>query len=168
MSDWTLFSNHGHVLVCLARDHEARLRSVASDVGITERAVQKIVKELRHAGIITITRHGRCNRYVINRRKNLRHPLESKCTVGRLLQLLSANEKSSVSAVAEHAADTSASVKKTENVPAAVTPEEKPQPSPQEKLKSKTRGAMATSPETGDASTESKIPPDSRQQGSLF
>ena len=44
MGDWTIFSNHGHVLVCLARNSSARLRDVALDVGITERAVQKIVK----------------------------------------------------------------------------------------------------------------------------
>jgi predicted transcriptional regulator len=68
MSDWTLFSNHGHVLVCLARDSEARLRDVASDVGITERAVQKIVHELQQAGFVSIRKHGRCNRYEINTR----------------------------------------------------------------------------------------------------
>ena len=49
MSNWTLFSNHGHVLVCLSRDSEVRLRDVAADVGITERAVQKIVVICRMA-----------------------------------------------------------------------------------------------------------------------
>ena len=42
---WTFLSNHGHVLICLARDPEARLRDVAQGVGITERAVQKIVSD---------------------------------------------------------------------------------------------------------------------------
>jgi len=92
MGDWTLFSNHGHVLVCLARDNEARLRSVADAVGITERAVQKIVRELQQAGFIEIAKHGRCNRYSINTRKNLRHSLESKCSVGRLLKLFGATD----------------------------------------------------------------------------
>jgi hypothetical protein len=93
MSEWTLFSNHGHVLVCLARDNEARLRGVAYDVGITERAVQKIVHELQQAGFISISKHGRCNRYEINTRKSMRHTLESRCTVGRLLQLFLKDEK---------------------------------------------------------------------------
>ena len=54
MGDWTFFSNYGHVLVCLARDNKARLRDVAADVGITERAVQKIVKDLQTEGFITV------------------------------------------------------------------------------------------------------------------
>ena len=85
MSHWTLFSNYGHVLVCLARDNESRLRDVATDVGITERAVQKIVRELQDEGYITVRKHGRRNRYRINTRKGLRHSLESHCSVGKLL-----------------------------------------------------------------------------------
>lgn len=88
MGEWTLFSNHGHVLVCLAKNNEARLRDVAAEVGITERAVQNILRELQQAGLVTVSKHGRCNHYQINSRKHLRHPLESHCTVGKLLQLL--------------------------------------------------------------------------------
>jgi DNA-binding Lrp family transcriptional regulator len=87
MGDWTFFSNYGHVLVCLSRNREVRLRDVATEVGITERAVQKIVRDLQDAGYLTITKQGRCNRYRINRRKTLRHDLESHCTVGKLLAL---------------------------------------------------------------------------------
>ena len=88
MGDWTFFSNYGHVLVCLARNREARLRDVALEVGITERAVQKIVRDLQNAGFLTVSKQGRCNRYRINRRKTLRHGLESHCTVGKLLALV--------------------------------------------------------------------------------
>ena len=63
MSNWTIFSNHGHVLLYLANDPDARLRDVAQSVGITERAVQKIVRDLQDGGIITISKHGRRNRY---------------------------------------------------------------------------------------------------------
>lgn len=89
MVDWTVFSNHGHVLVCLANNNEARLRDVAAKVGITERAVQKIVRELQQSGFIGISKHGRCNRYVVNFEKKLRHPLQSSCTVGGLLKAIS-------------------------------------------------------------------------------
>lgn len=89
MGDWTFFSNHGHVLVCLARDGEARLRDVALQVGITERAVQKIVRDLQDEGYLEVSKHGRRNRYKINNRKALRHPLQSGCTVGQLLNLMS-------------------------------------------------------------------------------
>ena len=88
MGDWTFFSNYGHVLVCLARNNKARLRDVAVEVGITERAVQKIVKDMQDAGFLTVSKQGRCNRYRINRRKSLRHGLESHCNVSKLLALL--------------------------------------------------------------------------------
>lgn len=94
MGDWTFFSNHGHVLVCLARDSDARLRDVAVQVGITERAVQKIVRDLQDKGYLEVSKHGRRNRYRINNRKALRHHLQSGCTVGQLLGLLSKQEPS--------------------------------------------------------------------------
>ena len=48
--DWTLLSNHGHVLLCIAQEPEIRLRDVAERVGITERAVQRIVADLDESG----------------------------------------------------------------------------------------------------------------------
>lgn len=92
MSEWTLFSNHGHVLVCLANNNEARLRDVAAEVGITERAVQNILRELQQSGIVQVSKHGRCNHYQINTRKSLRHPLEAHCSVGKLLALLKSGD----------------------------------------------------------------------------
>lgn len=88
MGDWTFFSNHGHVLACLARDRDARLRDVAQKVGITERAVQKIVRDLQDAAYLSVSKHGRRNRYRINNRKSLRHPLQAGCTVGQLMAVL--------------------------------------------------------------------------------
>ena len=87
-SGWTFLSNHAHVLLCLARDPDTRLRNVATDVGITERAVQKIVADLEQGGVLTRQRQGRRNRYEIDRTSPLRHPLESNATVGRLLRLV--------------------------------------------------------------------------------
>jgi predicted transcriptional regulator len=88
MSNWTIFSNHGHVLFCLARDSESRLRDVATDVGITERAVQKIVRDLQACGMISVSKHGRRNRYRIDNGKSLRHDLEAHCTLGVLIDLI--------------------------------------------------------------------------------
>ncbi|MBS1200009.1 MAG: IclR-like transcriptional regulator [Proteobacteria bacterium] len=82
---WTFLSNHGHVLICLARDPEARLRDVAVAVGITERAVQKIVSDLEEAGVVERVRDGRRNRYRLFLDKPLRHPIEAHRTVGALL-----------------------------------------------------------------------------------
>jgi len=86
--DWNFLSNHAHVLVCLARDPEARLRDIAADVGITERRVSSIVTDLEAEGVVKIGRVGRRNTYTINRRARLRHPLESHQTVGDLLRAI--------------------------------------------------------------------------------
>ena len=83
---WTLFSNYAHVLICLAGDPDMRLRDVASAVGITERAVQRIVAELEAAEIVSRERDGRRNHYVIHFDQPLLHPLEAHCTVGDLLR----------------------------------------------------------------------------------
>ena len=85
---WTFLSNHGHVLVCLALDPKARLRDVAASVGITERAVQKIVGDLEAAGVVVRERCGRRNSYRLNVTAPLRHPLEAHRSVGTLLSLV--------------------------------------------------------------------------------
>ncbi len=86
---WTLLSNHGHVLICLVRQPEIRLRDVALLVGITERAVQKIVSELKEAGFVQKEKVGRCNKYKINNKAPMRHPLEQNRNIGDLLDLVS-------------------------------------------------------------------------------
>ena len=87
-STWTLFSNHAHVLVCLHRNGDSVLRDVALEVGITERAVQKIVSELEGAGMLSHVKVGRGNRYTINKNQHLRHRLEAHRTVGELMGLI--------------------------------------------------------------------------------
>jgi DNA-binding transcriptional ArsR family regulator len=86
--EWTFFSNYGHVLFCLALDSTARLRDIAEQVGITERAAQRIVADLERGGIITRIREGRRNRYELHHQEHLRHPLEERHTVGELIALL--------------------------------------------------------------------------------
>lgn len=85
---WTLLSNHGHVLACIAKDPEARVREIADQVGITERAVQRILGDLDEAGVITRTRNGRRSRYSVDADAPLRHPIESHRTVGELLAII--------------------------------------------------------------------------------
>ncbi len=85
---WTFLSNHTHVLVSLSRDPTLTLREVASQVGLTERAVQRIVRELEEEKVLSHTREGRRNVYKIHRRMRLRHPLEAHRTIGDLLTLV--------------------------------------------------------------------------------
>lgn len=87
-SDWTFLSNYGHVLFCLAMNSTARLRDISEKVGITERAVQRIVADLERGGIVTRIREGRRNRYELHTQAHLRHPLEAQHTVGELIDAL--------------------------------------------------------------------------------
>lgn len=86
-SNWTFLSNHAHVLLLLAKEPEILLRDVASFVGITERAVQKIVADLEQGGFLKKEKFGRCNRYIINMKKPLRHSLEAHKPIGELLRI---------------------------------------------------------------------------------
>ena len=69
--EWTFFTNHAHVMICLARNPKQPLREVALSVGITERAVLRIVADLEDSGYLKRQRNGRQNNYVINPAKPL-------------------------------------------------------------------------------------------------
>ncbi|MGL5864094.1 MAG: helix-turn-helix transcriptional regulator [Phycicoccus sp.] len=88
MADWTFFTNHGHVLVCLVRDPEARIRDLAATVGITERAAHRIVADLVEEGYLERERDGRRNRYRVLADRPLRHPVEQPHRVGEVLDVL--------------------------------------------------------------------------------
>ncbi len=88
---WTFLTNHAHVLLSIARDNDLRLREVAQRVGITERAVQRIVADLQDAGCLEVKKQGRRNRYIVHGAGNLRHPIEGHCTVRELIALVSPN-----------------------------------------------------------------------------
>lgn len=85
---WTFLTNHSHVLICLARDPQMRLRDVADAVGITERAVQGIVKDLEVAGCLERRRVGRRNHYRVTDDRPMRHRVESGRSVGDLLDAM--------------------------------------------------------------------------------
>ncbi len=85
VTEWTFLSNYAHVLVCLARNPDMRLRDVAERVGITERTAVRLVTQLDEAGIVVRIKEGRRNSYLINVNRPLRHPIEAHCSVGELL-----------------------------------------------------------------------------------
>ncbi|MCY7372606.1 MAG: winged helix-turn-helix domain-containing protein [Spirochaetaceae bacterium] len=88
--NWTFLTDHAHVLLCIARDPEMRLRDIADAVGITERAAQRIIAELADAGYLERHCAGRRNRYQLHPHLPLRHPLEHDHHIGELLGVLSA------------------------------------------------------------------------------
>ena len=85
---WTFLTNHSHVLICLAMEPDMLLREVAQRVGITERAVQKIVLELEEGGVLVRERIGRRNHYTIQEGRALRHPVEGHRRVKDLLDMV--------------------------------------------------------------------------------
>jgi DNA-binding MarR family transcriptional regulator len=87
-SNWTFFTNHAHVMVCLARSGDRPLREVAADIGITERAVQRIVADLEDGGYLKREREGRRNRYSLILDTPLRHSLEADHSIGDVLRVL--------------------------------------------------------------------------------
>lgn len=87
-SKWTFLTNHAHVLAVLHSDPEMVLREVAVEVGITERAVQKILHDLEEGGFVERERVGRQNRYKVRTQKPLRHPIEAHRKIGELLKLI--------------------------------------------------------------------------------
>ncbi|MGC9292903.1 MAG: helix-turn-helix transcriptional regulator [Acidobacteriaceae bacterium] len=85
---WTFLTNHAHVLLLLSGDPEMRMRDAATAVGITERAVQRIVDDLSAAGYLAIKKAGRRNRYTVNTGMPLRHPVEAHCSVDGLIRFV--------------------------------------------------------------------------------
>lgn len=84
---WTLLTNHGRVLLLIASNPDSRLRDLAAQAGITERAAGSIVSDLQEAGYITVNRQGRRNSYVVHADRPFRHPAEAGHDVGELLRV---------------------------------------------------------------------------------
>ena len=87
---WTLLTGHGHVLVEIARNPDARIRDISPVVGLTERTVQAIIADLEAAGYLTRTRVGRRTVYTIHPDRPFRHPAQDGYRIGPFLELLAA------------------------------------------------------------------------------
>ncbi len=85
---WTFLTNHAHVLLCLAKNPSERMRDISEEVGITERAVQRIIVELEADKYLERVRVGRRNEYKVFSRKPLRHSIEKHRQVHDLIKLI--------------------------------------------------------------------------------
>jgi predicted transcriptional regulator len=91
--DWHFFTNHFEVLLVVDRHPDARLRTVASEVGITERAAHRILSDLAGEGYVTVTKHGRRNHYRVNPGKRLRHERNRDVPLEPLMRFISENAR---------------------------------------------------------------------------
>lgn len=88
MSRWQLLSNHGRVLVSVARDPGLRLRDIAQICDITERSAHRIVSELCDEGYLIRRRNGSRNHYEIKPDVPIHDPLLGEHWVGEILAVL--------------------------------------------------------------------------------
>ncbi len=85
---WTFLTNHGHVLILLSLEPEITVRDMSIQVGITERAVQRILAQLIEADYVDVKKVGRRNRYLVDLEKRFRHPIEENCKIKSLITLV--------------------------------------------------------------------------------
>jgi len=88
MAEWSFLTNHGRVLLCIARDPGVRLRDIAAQLDVTERTVHGILIDLTEAHYVRKERDGRRNRYEIQEHLPLRGSVSRERTIGEVLNLL--------------------------------------------------------------------------------
>jgi DNA-binding MarR family transcriptional regulator len=88
MRPFGFLTNHGHTLLCIAKDPEVRMRDIAVDVQITERAAQRIVAELIDAGYLDRERVERRNRYTVRTALPVALPAQRDIDLNSLLNVL--------------------------------------------------------------------------------
>jgi hypothetical protein len=89
VATWSFLTNHGRVLLCIARDPEIRLRDIAADLDITERHAYAVVTDLTDAGYVVKTREGRRNRYQVQKHLALPDLPDRDQAIGEVLDVLS-------------------------------------------------------------------------------
>jgi len=89
---WTFITNHAAVLTLLDREEHLTSREIAMALGITERSVVRIIKDLETEGYITKRKEGRENRFTVNKDLPLRRNDQREVHVRELLQLISRKE----------------------------------------------------------------------------
>ncbi len=88
MTGWTFITNHAAVLSVIAKNARITARELAEIVGITERAVRKIIADLEAEEFIKKKKDGRRVCYSINPDKGLRHQAHREKKIGELLSIL--------------------------------------------------------------------------------
>ena len=88
MRQWTFLTNHGLVLIFLANHPEITGRELSLSVGITERAVRRIIDDLVAESYIVKKRVGRRLIYTVNSKLSFRHPSQKDKEIGILLRAL--------------------------------------------------------------------------------
>jgi DNA-binding transcriptional ArsR family regulator len=93
MLPWTFVTNHAAVLSLIAQDPMITGHELALEVGISERAIRRIISELYEGGYIAKGKEGRRVRYQVKYHARLRHKTQRDKAIGKLLKVLNAGSK---------------------------------------------------------------------------
>ncbi len=88
MTQWTFLTNYALVLSLIAKNPTITALEMAMAIGITERAVRKVIAELAQIGYISKNKEGRGVRYHVNSSMPLRHPTHREVAVVDFLKAL--------------------------------------------------------------------------------
>ena len=88
MSEWLFLTNQARVLLYIAQNPASTARKIAQAVGITERATQRLIRDLDEAGYISRTRVGRHNEYVVHRDQSVSGEVIGDVPVSALIDCL--------------------------------------------------------------------------------
>lgn len=92
MPSWKFFSNHGLVLLLIAQKGDVTARQLAQILGITERSVHRIIKDLQEGEYLQVWKSGRSNSYRINRKAAIRAKGLGDISVGEFLSLFESRD----------------------------------------------------------------------------
>ena len=88
MREWAFITNHGLVLSLIARNPRITARELSMAIGITERAVRRVIAGLLAESYIEKQRRGRGITYSINHSLGLRHHTHHEIGIGDFLRAL--------------------------------------------------------------------------------
>lgn len=92
MPSWKFFSNHGLVLLLIAQKGDVTARQLAQILGITERSVHRIIKDLQEGEYLQVWKSGRSNSYRINRKAAIRAKGLGDISVSEFLSLFESRD----------------------------------------------------------------------------
>lgn len=88
MPDWTFITRHAVALSLIAKHPRITALDLGKEMGLTERAVRKIIADLAASGYISKKREGRGVRYKIDSSLSLRQDTHREVAIGDLLESL--------------------------------------------------------------------------------
>lgn len=86
--EWNLMATHGVVLFYIAANPDSTMRQMSESLNLTERRIAQVVRDLAEANLLSVSRHGRRNSYVVNPDANFRHPTLSHIKLRKFVQVL--------------------------------------------------------------------------------